>query len=351
MTFKTAVFLSAAASLLVTVSCGRTSRGQSPAERPPVAVETAAVHRGDLPFLLEVVGTLEAKFAAEVKPDASGTVAEVLVSEWVPVKRGQLLARMDDREARAAFLQARAEAARADRERERARKLKEAGLMTAQGLEDAETLRETTAAALELAGARLEKTEIRAPLDGVVAERAVSPGDFVESMGGPPMFRIVDNRRFDLTVSVPSSQIHRVAPGQVLRFTTDAVPGRTFEGRVAYVNPAADAASRTVSVRVEVPNDGGLLKSGLFVKGTIACGLRQGVLLCPREALLGWDMAAGTAEVFVVDGERGRRKAVRTGEASPDAVEVLEGLSEGDRVVTRGAFNLQDGDRVARVSP
>ncbi len=344
---KTEILSAACAAFLLTgAACGQKARSEAPPERPPVAVETAALHRADLPVEVQVVGTLEARFAAAVKPDASGTVSEVLVSQWVPVRKGQLLARMDDREARAALLQARAEAARADRELERARKLKEAGLMTAQGLEDAETLRETAAAALLLAETRLQKTEIRSPLDGVVAERTVSPGDFVENMSGPPMFRVVDNRLFDLTVSVPSSQIHRVAPGQALRFTTDAVPGRTFEGRVAYVNPVADPASRTVAVRAEVPNAEGLLRSGLFVKGTLLCGVREKVLLLPREALLSWDASAGTAEVFVVDGDRARRTAVRTGESSPGGVEVVSGLPEGAAVVTRGAFNLQDGDRV-----
>lgn len=340
------LFAACAAILLGLTACGRKARSETPPERPPVAVETAALRRVDLPVEVPVVGTLEARFAADVKPDVSGTVSEVLVSQWVPVRKGQLLARMDDREARAALLQARAEAARADRELERARKLKEAGLMTAQGLEDAETIRETAAAALLLAETRLQKTEIRSPLDGVVAERTVSPGDFVENMSGPPMFRVVDNRLFDLTVSVPSSQIHRVAPGQALRFTTDAAPGRTFEGRVAYVNPAADPASRTVAVRAEVPNAGGSLRSGLFVKGILRCGVREKVLLLPREALLSWDASAGTAEVFVVVGDRARRTPVRTGESSPDGVEVVSGLAEGAAVVTRGAFNLQDGDRV-----
>jgi len=348
---KTKILSAACAALLLCgVSCGPKDRSEAPADRPPVAVETAALRRADLPVEVEVVGSLEARYAADIKPDFSGTVTEVRVNQWVPVRKGQLLARMDDREARAAFLQARAEAARADRELERARKLKEAGLMTAQGLEDAETLRETAAAALAMAETRLDKAEIRSPLDGVVAERTVSPGDFVENMSGAPMFRVVDNRLFDLTVSVPSSQIHRVAPGQALRFTTDAVPGRTFEGRVAYVNPTADPASRTVAVRAEVPNEEGLLRSGLFVKGTIRCGVREKVLLLPREALLSWDTASGTAEVFVVEGERARRKVVRTSDSSPDGVEVVSGLAEGAVVVTRGAFNLQDGDRV-QVAP
>jgi RND family efflux transporter MFP subunit len=345
---KTAAAL--AAILMLLTACSQMARSEAPSDRPPVAVETARVVKGDLSVTVDVVGTLEAKYAADVKTEYSGTVTEVLVTEWVPVRRGQVLARLDGREARAALLQVQAEAARADREYERALKLKEAGLMTSQGLEDTRTLRDTAAAQLDMARTRLEKAEIRSPMVGDVTHRGVSPGDYVENMGAPPMFRIVDNRLFDLTVTVPSSRIRLVAVDQILRFTTEAVPGRTFEGRVAFINPSADEASRTVKVRVEVPNPDGVLKTGLFVKGTIHCGTRSGLLLVPREALLTWDVQTGEAEVFTVGGGVAVRKTVRAGESSGASVVVSEGLTAGEEVVVRGAFNVQDGDRVSVAS-
>ncbi|MFZ5984912.1 MAG: efflux RND transporter periplasmic adaptor subunit [Acidobacteriota bacterium] len=344
---KTAVAAALALTLTLLAACSQKARSEATGERPPVAVETARVAEGSLDVTVEAVGTLQAKYSADVKTEYSGIVTQVLVTEWVPVRKGQVLARLDTREARAALLQVQAEAARADREYERALKLHEAGLMTAQGLEDSRTLRDTAAAQLEMARTRLEKAEIRSPMEGVVSHRGVSPGDYVENMGAPAMFRVVDNRLFDLTVSVPSSRVHLIQAGQVLRFTSDAVPGRVFEGRVAFINPSADEASRTVKVRVEVPNPDGALKSGLFVKGTILCGSRSGLLLVPREALLTWDVATGAAEVFTVEEGRARRKAVRAGEASGGSVVVAEGLKAGDEVVVRGAFNVQDGDRVA----
>ena len=246
------------------------------------------------------------------------------------------------------FLQAKARSAQADREYERALKLKEAGLMTAQGLEDAQTQREAAAAALAYARTRVDKTVIRSPMDGVVAYRGVNPGDFVQNMGGDStMFRIVDNREFDLTVAVPSSRIAEVEVGQPITFATEAAPGRAFEGKVAFINPAVEEASRTVKVRATVPNPDGALKAGLFVKGTIRSGTRTGVPLLPREALLSWDMRAGTAEVFAVEGGVARRRSIKTGAAQGGMVEVAEGLKPGDAVVTRGGFNLLDGDRVA----
>ncbi|HEX9160173.1 MAG TPA: efflux RND transporter periplasmic adaptor subunit, partial [Thermoanaerobaculia bacterium] len=181
--------------------------------------------------------------------------------------------------------------------------------------------------------------------------RTVNPGDFVENMGSPkPMFTIVDNRRLELTVTVPSSQIASVELDQPLSFTTDGVPGRTFEGRVSFINPAADESSRTVKVIAIVDNSDNALRSGLFAKGSIVTGERKGVLRVPRSAMLTWDPAARAGVVYVVSGERAQRRSVATGAAATDVIEIGTGLNAGETVVTRGAFNLRDGDRVTVVT-
>jgi membrane fusion protein, multidrug efflux system len=339
-------------------AAGCSTKAKDPqGEVPPVAVETARVAAGTVEESVEVVGSLAPKFDAEVRAEYAGTVQEIYVTEWVPVKKGTPLARLDTREldaaADAAVAAAReAEAARdrADREYERAVKLKEAGLMTQQGLDEALSSRDTARAGAEAArarvataGTRLAKALIRSPLDGIVASRDVSVGDFADKAS---LFHVVDNRLFDLTVTVPSGRIHAVREGQKVQFDTDAVPGRSFEGTVAFINPAADAGSRTVRVQAAVPNPSGELRADLFVKGRIVTGTRTGVIQVPRIALVSWDVRAGKADVFVVSGDVATRHSIATGAAAGDAVEIASGLAAGDVVVTRGAFNLKDGDRV-----
>lgn len=334
-----------ASALILTVQgCSSKSGAQGGAAKPPVAVDVARVAAADFVQSIEVVGSLSPKFSADVKSDYPGTVEAVLVTEWVPVRRGQVLARLDAREFRAALLQAQAAEARADREYERAKQLKAVGLMTEQGLQDSETILQEARAGLEMARVRVDKATIRAPLDGVVSMRAVSEGD---RAGDNALFRIVDNRLFDLKVTVPSGKIASVKVGQPFSFTTEAIPGRTFEGKVAFINPAADEASRAVEVVAQVPNPGGELKAGLFVKGRIVTGDRAGVLQVPKAALLAWDVEAGKADCFVVIGDKAARRAVTTGEVEGESVEITSGLKEGETVATRGAFNLADGDRVA----
>jgi RND family efflux transporter MFP subunit len=333
--------------------------------KPPVAVEAAVAGEGTLTEAIEVVGSLEPKLAADLRSEVSGTVIEVAVTEWVPVRKGALLARLDPREyeaaraaARASLLQAEAGENRAVREEERTEKLRAAGLATEQMLDDARTAREAAVAAkasakalLDAAEYRLEKTAIRAPFDGVVASRSIHVGDYVESMGAPkPLFRVVDNRMLDLTVTVPSTRSASLRPGQRLVFTTDALPGRSFSGTVAHVSPVVEEATRTVRVLAEVPNEEGVLRGGLFVSGRIEVGDREGVLQLPRAAFLEWDVARATGALFVVEGEIAKRRVVGTGASAGDAIEILSGLEAGERVVTRGAFNVRDGDRVRVVS-
>jgi len=358
-----ATALLSATLVLAAAGCGKSADGRTSAEtgRPPVAVDTAKAAPLDLEQSVEVVGTLAARSEVEVKTEYSGTVAEVFVTQWVRVKAGTPLARLDTREAdagvaaaRAAALQAEVAAQRAARELDRTVKLKEAGLATQQGLDEARTSDEAAKAGvaaskaqLAMVQARLSKAILRAPIDGVVAARNVNVGDYVENMGSPaPMFRIVDNRVLELTASVPSARMAELKVGQPFAFTSDAFPGREMSGRVSFINPAADESSRTVKVKAEVLNADESLKAGLFVKGRIVTGKRSGVLVVPRSALVSWDTATRAAGVFVVDGGVAKRVAVETGASAADGVEVVKGLAPGQEVVTRGGFSLRDGDRV-----
>jgi RND family efflux transporter MFP subunit len=357
-----AAFLPVALILALT-GCGKPADGKSSPDgsRPPVAVETAKAAPAEVEEAVEVVGTLTARSEAEVKTEYSGTVVEVYVTQWVRVKAGTPLARLDSSEidaavqsARATALQAEVAAQRAARELERTVKLKEAGLATQQGLDEAKSVEEAARAGaaaakaqLAMAQTRLAKAVVRAPIDGVVSLRNVNVGDYVENMGNPaPMFRVVDNRGLELTANVPSARMSELRVGQPFAFTSDSFPGKEFAGQVSFINPAADEASRTVKVKAEVKNADESLKAGLFVKGRIVTGRRAGVLVVPRSALVSWDTVSRQAAVFVVDGGLAKRVVVETGAAPGDRVEVVKGLTPGQEVVTRGGFNLREGDRV-----
>lgn len=358
--------------------CSATGEDKKPNEkvgqRPPVAVEVTKVTAANITDGIEVIGTLSSKFGADVKSEYTGIVAEVYVTEWVQVEKGTPLARLDTREgelvlkkaqtaveiAKANLMQVEVAANRANREYERALKLKEVGLITQQNLDDARTEREAAAVRISAAKAqiqaaeedvehaqtRLSKAIIRSPRKGVISWRNVNVGDYVGEMGAKPMFRIVDNRVLELTVTVPSGEMGAVRMGQALTFSTDAIPGKTFTGKVMFINPTVNESDRSVRVVAEVENTPEQLKGGLFVKGQILTGKRTGVIKIPRIALLTWDVAATKAEIFVVNENVAHRRTVRTGNISGDQVEIISGLASGQQVITRGGFNVKDGDKV-----
>jgi RND family efflux transporter MFP subunit len=350
------------------------SGGEKPHEaggRPVVAVEAAGAVSGRLTECIDVVGSLTPKFESAVKSEYPGVVDAVYVTEWVRVSKGTRLARLDVREpqlmvgraeaaveaAKANVLQAEASGNRAEREHSRMLKLKEVGLVTQQNVDDAATERDAASARIGAAKAQLKATQdehrqmqtrlakatLVAPINGVVAERSVNVGDMTADK---ILFRIVDNRLLYLTVTVPSKDMEALRVGQKVTFTTGSDSGKAHSGKITFINPAVNEADRSVRVIVEVANEKEELKSGLFVKGRIETGNRENVLQVPRSSLLVWDVNNRKADVFLVQAGVAHRKTVGTGGAAGDLVEVTQGLGKGDVVVTRGAFNLKEGDRV-----
>ena len=346
------------------------------AGRPPVAVEVTKAEVADQTDGIDVVGSLSPKFSADVRSEYSGVVTEVYVTEWVRIKKGTPLAKIDTREmeivlqrtraavetARANLLQAEVSGNRANREYDRLLKLKEFGLATQQSLDEGLTEKEAAAARIAAALAqlkvaeedlqhtqtRLSKTTIHSPIDGVVSFRGVNVGDLVGEPGSQKvMFKIIDTRILELTVTVPSAEMGMVRVGLPLIFSIDAFPGRNFTGKVMFINPVVNEADRSVKVIAEVENASEQLKGGLYVKGRIITGKRTGILRIPRVALLSWDVAGKKGDIFVLKGDLANRRTVQTGSVMGDFVEVTSGLVPGEPVVVRGGFNVKDGDRVS----
>jgi RND family efflux transporter MFP subunit len=184
-------------------------------------------------------------------------------------------------------------------------------------------------------------------MDGIVSFRGVNVGDLVGEAGSTKvMFRIINPTLLELTVTVPSKEMGSIRVGQPLTFVTDANLGKTFTGKVMFINPAVNEADRSVKVTAEVENVSEQLKGGLYVKGRIITGKRTGILSIPRVALLSWDVAGKKGDLFVVKGEIANRRTVQTGAIMGDFVEIISGLASDEQVVIRGGFNLKDGDRV-----
>lgn len=358
------------------VACGKGDAHKN-SEKPAVAVESAPAKPASLADGIEVTGSLEPKFFVDVKTQIPGLVKQVFVTEWVRVKKGQPLARIDLAEtealskraeaglesAKAGVAQAKVAAIRADREQSRILKLKESGLATQQAVDDARSEAEAAVARLEAARAqigvaeedlrqiraRLTKGLVTAPMDGVVALRDVNVGDLAsDAAAGKPIFRIVDNRLLNLTVTVPSSDSARVKVGLPLQFSVDSMPDKKFSGRVLFINPELSASDRSLKVIAEVKNIPEQLKGGLFAKGQIITGTRANVLQVPRSAISALELTTRKGTMFVVEKGLARKRDITIGTVNGDMIEVVSGLKVGEQYVVRGGFNLKDSDKVVQ---
>ena len=363
--------------LVVSISaCNNGQPKELQSQKPAIAVETATAASSELLDVIEVTGSLEPKFSVDIKTEIPGLVKQVLVTEWVRVKKGQPLARIDVAEtealarralagvesARAGLAQAQVAANRAERELARFIKLKESGLATQQAVDDGRTEQEAAKARIassraqigvaeeevRQAKARSAKGFVVAPIDGIVALRDVNVGDLAsDAAAAKPIFRIVDNRLLNLTVSVSSADSARIMTGQPVEFSVDSMPGKIFTGKVMFINPELNPADRSLKVIAEYRNQPEILKGGLFAKGRILTGRRSAVLQIPRSSINGLDAASGKGYLFVIEQGLARRREITTGVASGEMVEISSGLKNGERYVIRGDFNLKDNDRVA----
>jgi membrane fusion protein, multidrug efflux system len=341
----------------------------------PIPVEVTTVQRGEISESIDVVGSLSPKRVAAVHSEYPGIIEQVMVLDWVEVKEGDVLAKLDTREveARVARCAADLESSRADilkneaflhhasREYERVTTLNDAHVVTERSHDEAVRARDMALAELAGCKARLqmseqnlreahlqmEKSEIRSPIAGIVSARNAQVGERVDGSGaGKPLFEIVDNKLLDLILSVPSTSLAKVRVDQAVNFTTDVYPGKVFSAQIKFINPRADAVTRAVSILAEVQNSTGELKDGLFVKGNIETSRRSDVLLLPQVSVLSEQVQAPVRYVFVVTDEKVHRQPVETGASVGDSVEIVKGLEGHEQVVTRGAFLLRDGDRV-----
>lgn len=326
-----------------TPTAGRPGAGAAPAaEAKPAAVpvEVEPVRRQAISEYLEANGTLEAENEVELVARTAGPITALEAEEGDRVRSGQLLARIDDREARNQVAVATVNRDEAKLAFERAKTSWESGLVSQEAYDSAQSALEGAQAQLDAASLQLAYTEIRAPFAALVVTRHIKLAQYVTQ--GTPLFRISDFTPLLCPVQIPEKDLPRVHVGQSGRIVVEAFPDETYLARVLRVRPTVDAATGTVTVTLEI--DGrDRLRPGMFASVYLQTETHPDALVIPRKALV-LDSIGDT--VFVLDGDTAVRREVRLGIREQDSVEVLEGLQEGEEVVVLGQEALSDGTPV-----
>ena len=335
---------------------------------------------------LEAPGSVIAQSTAQVAARAMGTVLRVAVREGDNVKRGELLAELDERElsarrdsaqaasraASAGVLQATKAVAAAQAQADVMKKtyeryayLKEQKSVSPQEFDEVAAKQEATQANLEQAKAALSQSEagvmqaeseahaaesvasyarISAPFDGRVVRRSVEPGSLVSP--GMPLFVVEDTSRYQLEATLPAEALVGVKRNTLARVQLDALPAQSLAGKVSEIEAGADPTSHTFKARVDLPKEAGI-QSGMFGRAYFAQGEKQAMVL-PAEAVVSRGQLRG---IYVVDSTGLILwRVVTLGKNAGNHVEVLSGLNEGEVVVLNPGSQELDGKKIATSS-
>ena len=334
-------------------------------------VRVAAVKRKDISVPIFATGTIFPQHESKIGPKISGTLEAVYVDEGDEVTKGQILAKLDQeniligkrqceasvRVAQAQLKEAQLQEANLRKEKARLANLHEKRAISQQRYDDIVTAHSMAVTRLEILAAqivsskenlamaeqKLKDSVIVAPFSGTIVKRLVNRGEYVTTMPPTVLFIIVNIDKVETEVALPEVQLARVARGNRAEITADVYPGVQFEGEISTVNPLVDPVSRAFTAKIEIPNRGHRLKAGMFARVTLYPKVHKGALVVPFKAVLQRD---GKTGVFVIDGDRALFRPVTAGITDEDEVEVIEGIAQGEEVVSDGHYGMANNTRV-----
>lgn len=337
---------------------GPNGAGGAGAGRPSIALSTedvATAQRGPIEESVPLTGDLRPIETVEIRARIEGDLIGVYVREGAAVRAGQLLAQFEASEqesARQSALASRAAAeaafSTAEWELAQARELFKAGAVPERDVRAAEQSLASARAGLAAAEQRVRAsssesrdTRVIAPTHGMLERRYVESGERVAR--GAQLFTLVRTDVLELAATVPARYASQVRAGQTTRFNADT---RAIEGRVVRVSPTIDAATRSITVYVQVPNAGGALKGGTFVSGRVIGRAIGEALVIPSSGLR--QQEDGSPYVYTIDGDAVAQKPVQVGVIDEGAgiAQILSGLEEGERVIVGNVGTIGRGMQV-----
>ncbi len=338
-------------------ACGpANARPDQPPPRPAPPVYVQPVETRTVLDRIRTVGQLEADEAVVLRSEIKGVVTTVSVDDGDRVVAGQTLFTLDDARARAALAEAEAQVeeiqanrAKAVDDLEQDRALRAQGILDAKRLRAAQSTYNALQAALVASEARVQQlridladTVIQAPLDGVIGERRVYRGDYVED--GDALLEILRIDPLDLRFTVSEGRLAGVRHGARVDFIVAGFADEVFHGEIEYIAPEADMASRNVAVKARVLNPDHRLLPGFFVKLQVISEERPNAVVIPESAVV---LEGSQVYAYVLQSETVERRVVVLGlRTDDDYYEIHEGIAAGETIVVRGQYGLADGATV-----
>ena len=318
-------------------------------------VKVYKVKRQRISENLFYTGLIEAWKEINITPDVAGKIAAIHVEEGDSVRKGHLLAELDTRAIRLQLDQTKAGVAVAEanyndakRNMDRMERLSREKAVSEQqaekinlAFEAAEAQLQQAKAALNLANHQLDVSLMKAPFNGIIAQRSVEVGDMINPMmGGAGVLTLVDFYRVKISVDVSHQDIVRVTKGQPALLKVSVLPGERFNGQVSVVNLAANILTKKFRVEVRVNNPDLVLRPNTFGEVMFEVEIHENVVAVPQKAVV------DNKFVFVAKGDKAEKRDVVLGIQNAEMVEIVSGLVEGDLVIVEGNYSMDDGTEI-----
>ncbi len=347
-------------------ACGK--KENKVTEEKVINVKVQPAEKKSVRPYIETTGSLNPFEEVIVSAEVDGIIKDIKVDEGMPVSRGMLLVtisetdyNLDVKRSEAAMKQAEATLANTRLEFQRKNALYKEQLVTQQQFDDvstrlalAEAEVERAKSTLSLAKQKLIKTRIYSPIDGFIKEKKVTAGNYARN--GSNLFVIIKNNPLKLNFTISEKDIGKLKKGQDVNFRVDAFGQTEFKGKVNIIYPSLDEKTRSLQVEALTPNSDGILKPGLFAKITLYTGGDKDAILIPAISLL---YEGDKVRAFIVEGEIAKLRNPKIGQQYKIAsktdgaeskvteyIEVIEGINEGEIVVTVGQQNLSENAKV-----
>ncbi|HTH24384.1 MAG TPA: efflux RND transporter periplasmic adaptor subunit [Vicinamibacterales bacterium] len=338
--------------------------------RVPMTVELGTLKRGKVSAFLTVVGNLIGEQTVDIAPRTGGRLLDVNVKLGDRVRRGQVLAKVEDREiveqvrqaeasqevSKATIRQREADLKVAELNFERSKNLYQRQLLAKQALDDAESRYMAAVAQFDLSKAQLmqndsrlqelrinlQNTQVVSPVDGFVGKRSVDPGAMVNT--NTAIASVVDISKMRLVANVVEKDLRMVSAGDAAVVEVDAYPGEKFNGKIARVSPVLDPSTRTAAMEVEIPNGDYRLKPGMYARINLTIEEHDKALVMPKTAIVDYQNQRG---VWVPnESERAMFVPLKLGIENSEQIEVVGGMEEGARFVNVGAAAVRNNDQL-----
>ncbi len=295
-------------------------------------VKIATARMGDISSYIEFSGKIEAEKTVNIAPSMSGKIDKLIVDVGSVVRKGDLLAKLDDTQMK----QAKTQYINMEKNYKRMQELQKTGAIDGATFDEVETGYKVAKSSYEF---MLENTEIRAPINGVITVIFKKESEHYDALMDPMLLRMMNLDEIKAKIQVSDVDINNIKKGQKVILKVNS-SDEEFTGRISFISPEADMMSGTFNVEIAVKNRDNILKHNQFARIKVLTKTSENTIIVPQQAIL------DANHIFIIENDKAVKKYVTLGLENEYEIEIKEGLQDGETVIIRGNIGLSEGDKV-----